>query len=117
MKRIIFVDDDENLLDGLKRNFRKKKDEWEMIFLNDGRKALDYLENNRIDIIITDYKMSGMNGLELLAQVKEKHPDVRRVILTGQSETEIFEKASELAHKYLSKPCNPDEFIKYIDSQ
>jgi YesN/AraC family two-component response regulator len=117
LKKVLFVDDEENLLDGLKRNFRKKKDEWEMVFLSDGRKALDYLEKNRIDIIITDYKMTGMNGLELLANVKEKHPEIKRVILSGQSETEIFDKARELAHKYLAKPCNPDELIKFIDMQ
>ena len=117
MKKILFVDDEVNLLDGLKRIFRKKKDEWEMTFLADGRKALDYMEKNSMDIIITDYKMPGMNGLELLAIVKEKHPEIKRVILSGQSEAEIFDKALQLAHKYLSKPCDPEELIKFIDAR
>ena len=117
MKRVMFVDDEANLLEALKRNFRKKKDEWDMIFFDDGRKALDYLETNRIDIIFTDHKMPGMTGLELLSIIRDKYPEVRRVILSGQSESEIFDRARTVAHKYLAKPCDADELVKYIDGQ
>jgi YesN/AraC family two-component response regulator len=116
LKRVLFVDDEANLLEGLKRIFRKKKDDWEMVFLDEGVKALDYLSKNTIDFLITDYKMPGMNGLELLTHVKEKYPKIKRVILSGQSEEEIFDRASVLAHKYLSKPCDAEDLINFIDT-
>ena len=116
MIKIIFVDDENNLLDALKRTlFRKKKDVWDMIFLNNGQQALEELKIKKYDIIVADYKMPGMDGLELLSQIKEKYKDMKRIILTGQSEQEIFNKAKEVAHAYLSKPCNPDELILTIE--
>lgn len=115
-KRIIFVDDESNLLQGLKRMLRKKHDDWDMIFVDNGDQALRELDKNRYDIIVTDYKMPGMDGLELLERVKGSHPEIKRLLLTGQSECEVFERAKEVVHRYISKPCNADELISSIEN-
>ncbi len=115
MIKIIFVDDESNLLDGLKRLLRKKKDEWDMSFVRSGQDALQCLDKEKYDIIVTDYKMPGMDGLKLLELAKSRHKEIRRVILSGQSESEIFVKAKEIADAYVSKPCNSDELISAIE--
>jgi len=116
-RRIIFVDDEINLLDGLRRMLRKKKDEWDMIFVESGKEALEKMEDINFNILVTDFKMPGMDGIELMQRVKEKYPDIRRIILTGQSKSEIFNKAKEAAHAYIPKPCNSNELISIIEKE
>ncbi|MDY6932838.1 MAG: response regulator [Spirochaetota bacterium] len=114
-KTVLFVDDENNLLNGLQRMLRVKADEWEMEFVDSGDKALENLKKKNYDIIVTDYKMPGMNGLVLLEKVKGNYPKIKRFLLTGQSEMEIFEKAKGVVDVYISKPCNAEELISNID--
>jgi YesN/AraC family two-component response regulator len=115
--KILFVDDEVNLLDGLNRMLRKKKDDWDMTFIKSGKEALALMESNRYDIIVTDYKMPEMDGLKLLSQIKDSFAGTKRIILSGQSELEIVNKSREIAHAYLSKPCGPDELISVIENK
>ena len=115
MIKIIFVDDEKNLLDGLKRMLRKKKDEWDMVFVMSGQAVLDLLEKNKYHMVVSDYKMPGMDGLELLQMIKEKYPETNRIILSGQSETEVYDKAKEFADAYIPKPCSPEILISVIE--
>jgi YesN/AraC family two-component response regulator len=115
MIRILFVDDEIYLLEALKRIFKKKEDVWETIFVSSGEAAVELINKYRFDIIITDYKMPGMNGLELLTYVKERFSETKRILLSGQSETEIYNKVKEAAHIYLDKPYEPDALIKIIE--
>lgn len=114
--KIMFVDDDENLLEGLKRSLRKKVGNWKINFNTSGKKALEILNKERYNIIITDYKMPEMDGMELLNIVRDKYPDVHRILLTGQSEKEIFEKAKSMDHLYLAKPCSTEDLISTINN-
>ncbi|MBN2041907.1 MAG: response regulator [Spirochaetes bacterium] len=115
MVKILFVDDDENLLNALKRMLRKKIKEWNMAFVLSAQEALNHLENDRCQVVVSDYKMPGMNGLDLFVKIKEKYPEIKRIILSGQSEAEIFDKAKEIAHEYITKPCSPDELVSIIE--
>lgn len=108
MINILFVDDEPNILDGLKRMLRGNRDEWQMSFAAGGAEALKILEEADIDVIVTDMKMPGMDGAELLQKVSERHPQIVRVILSGYSEKEINMRSVGAAHQYLSKPCNPE---------
>ena len=82
--KILFVDDEEELLHGFKRTLRKVFD----IEVAVGpKKGLEILENNGpFSVVISDYQMPDMNGVEFLIKVKEKSPDTTRVILTGQAD-------------------------------
>ncbi len=113
--RIIFVDDDRNLLDGLKRSFRKKKEEWDVVFYDEPSGALLDFDNNSVDLIVTDYKMPGMDGLELLENIKNRFPETVRILLSGQSECEIFNRAKELNHMYIEKPCSNEDLLAAIE--
>ena len=109
-RRILFVDDDPNILQGLQRSLRSMREDWEMIFVSDSREALKEISNGKYDVIVSDYKMPGMDGLELLGKIKQKYPEVKRILLSGQSESEVFERADELEHEYIEKPCKSEEY-------
>jgi YesN/AraC family two-component response regulator len=115
MKRILFVDDEVFLLEGLKRMLRIKNEEWNMTFVNSGKEAIELMSKNKYDIIVTDNNMDGMDGLELLARVKEISPQTKRILLSGQSEAEIADKVKESAHIFIAKPFAPDSFISILE--
>jgi HD-like signal output (HDOD) protein len=108
MINILFVDDEPNILDGLKRMLRPMRHEWNMTFANGGVEALSKFSEQSVDVIVSDMKMPGMDGAQLLGEVMDKHPHVIRIILSGYSEKEMIMKSVGTAHQYLSKPCDAD---------
>jgi HD-like signal output (HDOD) protein/CheY-like chemotaxis protein len=107
-RRIIFVDDEPMVLKGLQRTLRKMRGEWEMTFTSSSKEALDILGTGPFDVIVSDLRMPEMDGMQLLAEVKSKHPQVVRIILSGQVEQESTFKSVQVAHQSLSKPCDAD---------
>ena len=83
--------------------------EWEMFFAESGAAALELAENSAIDVVVTDMRMPGMSGAELLARFHELHPETVRFVLSGYSELECVMRAVPVAHQFLSKPCKADE--------
>lgn len=104
--RILFVDDEERVLDGLRRMLRSMRNEWEMSFFNRGQDALNAMQSQAYDVIISDMMMPGMNGAELLKAVREHHPRTVRIALSGQTNKELILHATESTHQFLSKPCD-----------
>jgi HD-like signal output (HDOD) protein len=107
-RRILFVDDEPMVLKGLQRTLRKMRAEWEMTFASSSKEALEILGSEPYDVIVSDLRMPEMDGVQLLAEVKNKHPEVVRIILSGQVEQETTFKSVQLAHQSLSKPCDAD---------
>lgn len=91
---MLIVDDEENIRMAMKRFFAKKP--YRMLFAEDGRKALDCLENSRVDLMVLDLKMPGMNGFEVLNEVVDSHPDTKVIILTGHGGIQDAVKAIKL---------------------
>lgn len=106
--RILFVDDEPLVLQGLQRLLRSMRAEWEMEFLDGGAKALARMAESTFDVIVSDMLMPGMNGVEFLGQVKERFPASVRIILSGHSELQLIMKCVGVAHQYLAKPCDAD---------
>jgi putative nucleotidyltransferase with HDIG domain len=107
MKRqILFVDDEPMVLKGLQRTLRKMRQDWDMTFASSGQEALDVLGKKPIDVIVSDLRMPEMDGGRLLAEVKRQHPNVVRIILSGQLDQEMTLRSVQLAHQSLSKPCD-----------
>ncbi|MGQ9688779.1 MAG: HDOD domain-containing protein [Desulfobaccales bacterium] len=104
--KILFVDDDPNVLNGLRRMLRSMRDQWETFFANSGVEALDFLARQEVDVVVSDMRMPGMDGAELLQTVKERYPHVIRIILSGQSDRRKVFETVKVAHQYLSKPCD-----------
>jgi HD-like signal output (HDOD) protein len=108
MKRILFVDDEVAILDGLKRMLRPMKNDWEMFFAPGGDAALSILESSAVDVIVSDMRMPGMDGAALLEIVREKYPSILRIILSGYTELQASLRAVPVAHQFLLKPCDPE---------
>ncbi|HYW38374.1 MAG TPA: response regulator [Terriglobales bacterium] len=108
MKRILFVDDDSKLLDGLRRSLRSLRNDFEMEFASSGPEALEILLRKQFEIIVTDMRMPGMSGAALLAEVANRHPQMIRIILSGTWDQDLRMQAVMTAHQYLSKPCDPE---------
>lgn len=112
--RILFVDDESFILSGIRRSLRPYRKEWDMSFCEGAQAALTLLEKEQKDIIFSDMRMPGMDGSELLRIVREKYPEMIRIVLSGYSENEEIVKEEKLAHRYLSKPCSPDDIKNII---
>ena len=110
-KRLLFVDDESMVLDGLRRALHGMRESWEMNFVSSADAALQALEKDRYDAVVTDMRMPGMDGAQLLEQIKQRYPDVVRMILSGQSSREAIYRSIAPAHQFLSKPCDPQELM------
>jgi len=108
-KRILFVDDEALVLDGLQRMLRPMRSEWEMRFVDSGAKALELMDQTAFDVVISDMRMPGMDGAELLGVVMRRFPKTVRLVLSGHADPELVLKCVASTHQYLSKPCQADE--------
>ena len=106
MKHILFVDDERKVLDGIRRTLRPMRQEWTMTFVDTGQAALDALEDNPCDVIVSDIRMPNMNGVELLTKVKLRYPHIVRLALSGYADSELMAECTKAAHQFLSKPCD-----------
>ncbi|HAV63811.1 MAG TPA: two-component system response regulator, partial [Verrucomicrobiales bacterium] len=106
MKRILFVDDQEPILDGLRRMLRGMRSEWEMEFVDTGEKALALLDEKPFDVVVSDMLMPGMDGAKLLGEVAQRHPATARIILSGHAGQDMIFKCIGTTHQFLAKPCD-----------
>ncbi len=113
--KVLFVDDEANVLSGLRRMLRGQRKVWEMQFANGGAAALDLMETESFDVVVSDMRMPGIDGAELLGRVSDLYPHTVRLVLSGQSEHEKIMRAVGPAHQFLSKPCEPDVLVSTIE--
>ena len=109
MRRVLFVDDERSVLDGLSRMLRSARHEWTMAFADSGLEALVLLAKTPFDVVVTDMRMPGMDGAELLEHVRDRHPHSVRIVLSGQADRDALRRAVGVTHRYLSKPCDPEQ--------
>ena len=105
---VLFVDDDPLILQGLKRMLRPMKNDWSMTFVESGTKALQSLEAGLFHVVVSDMRMPGMNGAQLLAEIQKRHPDTVRLILSGHADKDLILQCIGTAHQFLLKPCDPE---------
>jgi putative nucleotidyltransferase with HDIG domain len=115
VKRILFVDDEPRLLEGLQRMLRPQRKQWDMAFAASGPEALSILESGRFDMIVTDMRMPGMDGAQLLEEVQKRFPGVIRVVLSGYVERDAALRAAPVAHQFLAKPCDPAMLLAVLE--
>jgi putative nucleotidyltransferase with HDIG domain len=113
--RILFVDDEQHVLDGLLRLFRPQRQVWDMLTANSGAQALDLLAHEQVDVVVSDMRMPVMDGAQLLAQVQQLQPKTVRIILSGQSERERALRRVGPCHYYLTKPCDHQRIREVIE--
>jgi HD-like signal output (HDOD) protein len=105
MIRILFVDDESNIIDAMRRSLYAMRSEWHMEFVLGGVQALAALKIAPADVIVSDMRMPGMDGWQLLTEVKKLYPRTVRLILSGHAEATSIMRAVGVAHQYLAKPC------------
>jgi HD-like signal output (HDOD) protein len=106
MKRVLFVDDEPMVLDGLRRMLHGMGREWEMEFVSSGEAALQSMAAKPADVVVSDMRMPNMTGAELLNEVLRRYPRTVRFILSGYSEIEMIMQCVGGTHQFLSKPCD-----------
>lgn len=112
--QILFVDDEPNVLSGLRRMLRSERSKWSMHFAGSGEEALAMLDQQPMDVIVSDMRMPGIDGAELLRRVADRYPDTIRLVLSGQSSHERIFRAVGPAHQFLSKPCESDVLVDTV---
>jgi len=105
-KKILFVDDEPSVLQGLKRSLRNQRNDWDMHFVDSGKEALKAWHESHFDAIVTDMRMPEMDGSELLGKVVKDQPDIIRIILSGHSDEDMIIRSADTAHQFITKPCD-----------
>lgn len=113
--RVMFVDDEPNVLTSIRRMLRSKSREWDMAFAKSGTDALALFADKPFDVIVSDIRMPGMDGAELLQRIKIDYNNTIRIALSGQVGLNEVVRSIRAVHQYISKPCSADELVKKID--
>lgn len=107
--RILFVDDDQNVLDGLRRLLNGMRNQWEMEFARNAADALEKLGQQPYTVVVSDLRMPGMDGVQLLDEVKRRYPLVIRIMLSAHTDQVAALRSVRTTHQFLPKPCDPKE--------
>jgi len=114
-KRVLFVDDEPKILEGLRRSLWGLRQEWEMAFTLGGEEALKILAQGPFDVVVSDMRMPGMNGAELLEVVRQRYPYLIRIALTGEASRATLLLCAGPAHRFLPKPTEAQTLKATID--
>ncbi|MBN2705033.1 MAG: response regulator [Deltaproteobacteria bacterium] len=111
---ILLVDDEEMVLKALTRTLLDP--DWELLTANNGAQALALMAEHQVAAIISDQRMPGMNGLELLGEVKRRYPEVVRMVLTGYAEMNVVVKAINQGevYRFFTKPWDGEELRRTL---
>jgi HD-like signal output (HDOD) protein/CheY-like chemotaxis protein len=107
MQQILFVDDEQRLLDGLSRLLRPCRDVWDMTFALGGAEAIRQLETGQFDVVVCDMRMAIVDGLAVLRFARDRSPRTVRIALSGQTDFDVMSHSLSVVHQFLSKPCSP----------
>lgn len=106
--RILFVDDESSMLRLLQMGMRSMSGSWDMEFASSGEAAITLVDQNPFDVIVTDMRMPGINGAQLLNHVLRRHPQTVRIVLSGYSDLREVINCVGITHQFLEKPCSLD---------
>ncbi len=114
-KRVLIVDDEEDLTWSISKHLSRDKDKFELIAVNSGMAALDVLAQVPVDLVITDIRMPEISGLDLLLKIRENYPQTKVVIMTAYGSSEIQEEANRRGcFKYIEKPFEIQDLRQLI---
>ncbi len=115
IRKVLFVDDDLEMLQALKEGLEKYRETFSVIMAKDGLEAVEQLQTHVIALVVTDLKMPRMDGFSLLAKIMEDYPDIPVIIITGYSTPEMKRLAQEGgAVGYISKPFLIEDLARQI---
>jgi DNA-binding NtrC family response regulator len=114
VQKILLVDDEPNVIKSITRILQNEP--WQILTAKTGREALDLMATTPVDVVLSDERMPGMSGVELLSAVSRIHPETVRIILTGHANTQlVFQAISDGAiFRFLTKPWDDDELVAIL---
>lgn len=112
---VLFVDDERNVLQGLRRSLHQKRGDWDLHFACGAKEALCVIDEVNLDVVVTDMRMPEMNGAGVLAHVLRNQPAAVRFVLSGQSEHSATLDVAGVSHQFYSKPCDIRLLVTTID--
>lgn len=114
-RRILFVDDEHTILDGLRYALRREERRWDMRFVAGGREALEDLSRHPPDVLVTDVRMPDVDGVQVLRAAAERHPETVRCVLSSVADGGLRTRAIPFVQQWLNKPCDVDLLIREIE--
>ncbi|SCA56958.1 hypothetical protein MTBPR1_30328 [Candidatus Terasakiella magnetica] len=114
--RVLFVDDEVNVLNALARTLRHKKNEWDIDYATSGFKAIELFEEQPYDVVVSDMMMPQMSGEKLLDHIWRTYPETARVVLSGHCNQATAFRLVGSEHFYLSKPCSYDLLVSTLEN-
>lgn len=112
---LLVVDDEAAVLEGLEHQLRPMRGQWRMRFALGGAEALAALDSATFDVVVSDMRMPGIDGLAVLERARSRQPDAVRLILSGEVGSGSLGKLLATAHQVLTKPCPPPRLRATID--
>jgi DNA-binding NtrC family response regulator len=103
--RILFVDDEPSILRALRNGLWADRDRWDLVFAGGSGEALEQLATQPVDVIVSDLKMPGMDGEQLLLEVARRYPATVSILLSGHADAEMLPMLRPVLYDILSKPC------------
>ncbi len=116
MRTVLFVDDEKPILRALERMYLER-DDLRCLFASSGQEALDIMEREEVWVVVSDYLMPGMRGIELLSKVKARWPNIFRIMMTAYADLSIAIDAinKSEAFRFVTKPWNNQELMETVD--
>lgn len=108
-KRVLFVDDDPLLLRVYELMLSDDADAWEVVTACDGERGLECIRRQPFDIVVSDMRMPGVSGTELMHEVRKIDPSTSRVILSGLQDQKEIAESLQATHQFVAKPFHPRE--------
>lgn len=114
-RRLLLVDDEPRVVHGLQRLLRPYRASWAVSVATSGAEALQLLDAQPFEVVVSDMRMPSMDGAALLAMVRKKHPATMRIILSGQTDASAAIRVFPVAHQFLSKPTDPSLLLDTLN--
>src|SRR5271168_1230517 len=104
MKQILVVEDNPVLLELYGMILASESERWKTTLAPGGEEALKLLGETRFDVVVSDMQMPGMDGLQLLSEVRKMHPETSRIIVSGYADQAVAADSLNSTHLFISKP-------------
>ncbi len=114
-RRVLFVDDEVHILKAVKRLFLGR--DYDVVVAEDGHRALEIVEAKEVAVVVSDQRMPGMSGAELLSQLRQSYPHITRIMLTGNNDVNTAMEAINTGQvfRFITKPWDHDAFLDIIE--
>jgi len=109
------VDDEPLVLRGIRRLLFAEASDWEMVFVESGERALDELVQTPFDVLLTDMRMPGLDGLTLLRRAHAVRPEMIRIAISGHLDEETALRALAISHQFIAKPCSRETLLGALE--